>query len=39
LSALDPLQESVHRALMRLYSDLGRRAGHRAGGRNPAALP
>ena len=26
LSALDPLQESVHRTLMRLYSELGRRA-------------
>jgi DNA-binding SARP family transcriptional activator/tetratricopeptide (TPR) repeat protein len=26
LVALDPLQESVHRALMRLYADLGRRA-------------
>ncbi|HJS58530.1 MAG TPA: BTAD domain-containing putative transcriptional regulator [Vicinamibacteria bacterium] len=25
LSALDPLQESVHRTLMRLYSELGRR--------------
>jgi len=26
LLSLDPLQESVHRALMRLYADLGRRA-------------